>query len=45
MLVAPQHGHAQSQDDTLRAEFEAVIQGLNDNSFKLFHEAIDSGRC
>ncbi len=41
MLVAPQHGHAQSQDDTLRAEFEAVIQGLNDNSFKLFHEAID----
>ena len=41
MLVAPQPGLAQAQNDALRAEFEAVIDGLNDDSFKLFHEAID----
>ncbi len=41
MLAAPQTVSAQSQDDALRAGFQAVIDGLNDNSFKLFHEAID----
>ena len=41
MLVAAQPGQAQTQDDAFRASFEAVIEGLNDNSFKLFHEAID----
>ncbi len=41
MLVAPQPASAQSENEALRAEFEAVIVGLNDNSFKLFHEMID----
>ncbi|MDJ0711985.1 MAG: hypothetical protein QNJ14_16470 [Woeseiaceae bacterium] len=41
MMVAPQPGFAQSQDDALRGEFEAMIGGLNDNSFKLFHEMVD----
>ncbi len=41
MLVAPQPGLAQSQDDALRKGFEAVIDGLNENSFKQFHEAVD----
>ena len=31
VLAAPQPGLAQSQDDALRAEFEAVIAGLNDS--------------
>lgn len=41
MLAVPYPGHAQSQDDALRAGFQVVIDGLNDNSFKAFHEAID----
>ncbi len=41
MLVAPQPGLAQSQNDALRAGFEEVIDGLNENSFKQFHEAVD----
>lgn len=41
MLVVPQPAHAQSENDALRAGFQAVIDGLNDNSFKLFHESID----
>ncbi len=41
ILVAPQPASAQSQNEALRAELEAVIDGLNDNSFKLFHEMVD----
>ena len=41
MFVVPQPGFAQSQNDALRSEFEAMIGGLNDNSFKLFHDMID----
>jgi tetratricopeptide (TPR) repeat protein len=32
---------APAQDDGLRSDFEAVIQGLNDNTFAAFHEAIN----
>lgn len=41
LVAAPQPGLAQSQDDNLRAGFQAVIDGLNENSFKQFHEAVD----
>lgn len=41
VLAGPLPGLAQSQNDALRADFEAVIAGLNENSFKLFHETVD----
>jgi hypothetical protein len=37
----PQAALAQSGGQDLRAQFEAVIDGLNDNSFIPFHEAVD----
>ncbi len=39
MLVLAQP--APAQDDALRAEFDAVIEGLNEDSFKKFHETVD----
>ena len=41
MLVAPQIAGAQSVDNDMREQFEAVIDGLNNNSFRKFHDAID----
>jgi tetratricopeptide (TPR) repeat protein len=32
---------ASAQDDRLRSDFAAIIQGLNDNTFGPFHEAIN----
>ena len=40
LCLAPMAAIAQTGDD-LRAEFEAVIDGLNDNSFRNFHGAIN----
>ncbi len=37
----PQGVSAQSGDGGMRAQFQAVIDGLNDNSFRRFHDAID----
>jgi hypothetical protein len=39
--VLPQSALAQSGSQGLRGQFEAVIDGLNDNSFIPFHEAVD----
>lgn len=41
LLAAPQYTGAQSADSEMRTQFEAVIDGLNDNSFRKFHDAID----
>ena len=41
IALLPQPGSAQSADQGLRGQFQAVIDGLNDNSFRRFHEAID----
>ena len=40
-LLLPQAVSAQSGDQGLREQFQAVIDGLNDNSFSRFHDAID----
>lgn len=39
--LAPLVTVAQSGDDDLRTQFEVVIDGLNDNSFRGFHAAVD----
>jgi hypothetical protein len=39
--VLAQAAMAQSGDNGMREQFQAVIDGLNDNSFRQFHEAID----
>lgn len=41
LLIASQQSNAQSRDEQAAANFEAIINGLNDNSFKGFHEAVD----
>ena len=41
VAVLPQAAQAQSGSQGLRAQFEAVIDGLNGNSFIPFHEAVD----
>lgn len=41
MLVAPQPAAAQSGGDKIRQEFEAVIEGLNNNTFSTFQDAIN----
>ena len=42
LLFASQAAVAQSGDSDLRAQFQAVIDGLNNNSFSEFHDAIDN---
>ena len=39
--LLPQAADAQSGDGGLQEQFEAVIDGLNDNSFRRFQEAVD----
>lgn len=41
LLIAALPHMASAQDDRLRSDFEAVIQGLNENTFAAFHEAIN----
>jgi tetratricopeptide (TPR) repeat protein len=41
MAALPLAAEAQSDGGELREQFSAVIDGLNANSFKAFHEAID----
>jgi len=41
-MLLPQVAPAESPDDSLRGQFQAVIDGLNDNSFRRFHDAIDN---
>lgn len=41
VLLLPQVVAAQSGNDGMREQFQAVIDGLNGNSFRRFHEAID----
>ena len=41
VALLPLAASAQSGDQGLREQFQAVIDGLNDNSFRRFHEAID----
>ena len=41
VVVTPQYAGAQSADDGMREQFEAVIDGLNNNTFREFHDAID----
>lgn len=41
LCTMPVDVQAQSGDDSLRAQFEAIVDGLNDNSFRLFQEALD----
>lgn len=41
LAIASPAVEAQSGDSDLRAQFAAVIDGLNANSFKKFHDAID----
>jgi hypothetical protein len=38
---APQISGAQATEEPMRAEFQAVIDGLNDNTFRKFHDAIN----
>jgi len=42
LLALPGPSFAQSDVDGLRSQFEDVIAGLNNNSFKQFHAAIDA---
>jgi len=41
LLAALPSARAQSADDGMREQFEAVIDGLNNNTFREFHDAID----
>lgn len=41
MSATPQVSAAQSDDELVRANFEAVIDDLNRNSFEVFHDSID----
>jgi hypothetical protein len=41
VVLLPQAVSAQSAEQGLRQQFQAVIDGLNDNSFRSFHDAID----
>jgi hypothetical protein len=41
LCLAPLAAVAQSGDDDLRTQFETVIDGLNGNSFRNFHAAVD----
>lgn len=41
ITATPQISAAQSNDDLARANFQAVIDDLNKNSFEEFHDAID----
>ena len=41
LVTTPVISAAQSNDELARANFEAVIDDLNNNSFKSFQEAID----
>lgn len=41
ILLVPGGAEAQSGDRGLEEQFQAVIDGLNDNSFRRFHDAID----
>ncbi len=41
LLIVAWPQAASAQDNRLRAEFETVIQELNDNSFSAFHKAIN----
>jgi hypothetical protein len=39
--ATPQFAEAQSGGDGMREQFEAIIDGLNENTFRTFHDAID----
>lgn len=41
LLVAAMPYASSAQDDRLRSQFAAVIQGLNDNTFGAFHDAVN----
>ena len=41
LLIVAVPQAASAQDDRLRSEFAAIIEGLNDNTFGPFHEAIN----
>jgi hypothetical protein len=42
--ATPQFAEAQSGGDGMREQFEAIIDGLNENTFRTFHDAIDDFR-
>ena len=41
LLATPQYAGAQSADNGMRGQFRAIIDGLNNNTFSKFHDAID----
>ncbi|MDH3862001.1 MAG: hypothetical protein OEU53_09880, partial [Gammaproteobacteria bacterium] len=41
LALAPQLATAQSADADMREQFEAVINGLNDNKFEPFQRAVN----
>ena len=41
LVATPQSAGPQSAGDGMREQFEAIIDGLNDNTFRKFHDAID----